>query len=297
MSLPNAPQTLRAAADAILELHEDGRLTEALAACDQLLERAVELGDPVTRESAFTAWYERAVLLAEVGELDASASAALAASDALPFDRHDPDQTHELAMLLVHAGTCLGALGAPEDALAVYDRLVSELEDADDPVTRGQVVRGQVNRAATLLALERHREALDVATALARELGGAVTGDDAEQLGMTQRIRAAALRGLGRAEAAVVALAEAEMLAGVTEVGARSQAAAAQCERARLLAELGRGDEAIALLERTVPRFTDDPAVSDAVAELRLLEAELLDAAGHHDRAAELRAAVGQVTA
>ncbi len=290
VDVPNDPQSLRAAADRILEQHEDGRLQDALAACDALLLRTVELTDPVTRESAFTAWFERAALLAELDELDAAAAAALAACDVLPFDEADPDQRHELAMLLLHAGTCRDAGGDPRGALASYDRLIGELGDATDPVTRGQVVRGRVNRGVTLLSLERYDEALAAGATLARELDSAVPGE-AEQLGMAQRVRAAALRALGRPEEAVVALAEAEALAAVAELGARSQAAAAQVERAELLAELGRVGEAIDVLERAVRRFEDDPEIAQAVAELRAVEADLLDAAGDHDRAASLRAA------
>ncbi|MEX0835918.1 MAG: tetratricopeptide repeat protein [Nitriliruptor sp.] len=290
MHVPIDPQSLRAAADAILEQHEAGLLTAALAACDALLARAVDLTDPVVRESAFTAWFERSAILAELGDLDAAADAALTACDSLPFDEQDPDQIHELAMLLLHAGTCQDAAGDALGAVATYDQLIAELGTATDPVTREQVIRGRVNRGATLLSLGRHLETLDAATALAHELDSALPGE-AEQLGMAQRVRAAALRGLDRAEEAVVALAEAETLAAVAEVGARSQAAAAQGERARLLAELGRVDEAIDVLERVVSRFGDDPEIAQAVAELRSVEAELLDAAGDHDRAASLRAA------
>lgn len=286
---PSHPQTLRAAADDILELHEQGRLDEALDACDALLVRTVDLDDPVVRESAFTAWFERGALLAELGEFAAAADAHVAACDALPFDLADPDQAHELALLLLNAGTSADAAGDAAAAVATYDRLLDELGDATDPVTGELVVRGRVNRTVTLLGLDRADEARAGTDALIADLDS-TDPFQAEQLGMAHRIRAAALRSLGRRDEAVVALAEAETLAAVTEGGARSQAAAAQGERAELLVELGRADEAIAVLEATVARFADDPDVAAVVDDLRQVEAELLDAAGQHDRAAEIRA-------
>lgn len=286
---PNDPQAVRAAADAILELHESGALEEALAACDALLTSTVDLVDDVVRESAFTAHFERGALLAELGDLTAAARAHLEATEVLPFDRDDPDQTHELALLLLNAGTCLEGAGDGAAALEVYDRLLAELGDATDPVTFELVVRGRVNRTVTLLGLERLDDAVNAAGALADELDSA-DPVQAEQVGMARRVRAAALRSLGLPEEAVVALAEAETLAAVAVGGARSQAAAAQGERAQLLAELGRADEAIAVLDATVTRFADDPEVAPVVADLRDAEAELLEAAGQHERAADLRA-------
>jgi tetratricopeptide (TPR) repeat protein len=283
------PRDVRAAADALLELHGSGRFEEALAACADLIARADDLADDVVRESAFTARFERGALLAELGDFEAAAGAHLEAAEVLPFDRADPDQFHELALLLLNAGTSLDAAGQPERAVPIYDRLCDELGDASDPVTSELVVRGRVNRAVSLLRLERFEDALAGAGALARDLGS----DDpvlAEQLGMAQRVRAAALRGLGRAEEAVVALAQAETLTAVSVGGARSQAAAAQSERAELLVELGRADEAIAVLEATVERLGDDPDVAPEVDDLRRAEAELLEATGQHDRAATLRA-------
>jgi tetratricopeptide (TPR) repeat protein len=285
---PHHPQVLRAAADAILELHEAGELQEALAACDRLLRDADDLDDVVVRESAFTAWFERGALLAELGEFTAAATAHLEACDLLPFDRADPDQRHELALLLLNAGTSADAAGDADTALATYDRLRAELGDANDPVTAELVVRGRVNRTVTLLGLERFAEVLDASEVLVAELDS-TDPVQAEQLGMAHRIRAAALRALDRLDEAVVALAEAETLAAVAGGAARSQAAAAQGERAELLAELGRADEAIAVLDATVSRFADDPEVAPVVHDLRRVEADLLEAAGQHDRAADLR--------
>jgi tetratricopeptide (TPR) repeat protein len=283
------PRQLRADADHVLELHEAGRYDEALDACDEVVAAATDLDHPVVRQSAFVARFERALILAELGELEDAADAAITAARVLPFDRDDPDQTHELAMLLVHGGTCHAALGDPAAALGVYDDLVAELGDARDPVTREQLIRGRVNRAVALLDLERTEDALAAGDALASELDA----DDpvlAEQLGMVHRLRASALRELGRPADAVVALEAVAALAEVPVGGARAQAAAAEGERAALLAELGQPHEAIARLDEAVDRLAGDPDIEPVVADLRRVEADLLEATGQHERAAALRA-------
>lgn len=288
------PQVLRARADEILELHEAGEVEAALAACDALLRAAPDAdpGDEVVRESVFTARFERAVLLTEQGELAAAADAyALAA--ATPSDLRDPDQRHELAMALLNQGICLDALSRPAQALEVYEDLVARLGDADDPVTADQVVRARVNRGATLLALGRAHDALDVAAALTGELDVA-DALQAEQLVMAIRLEGAALAELGRAREAADALAEVDRC-NVEEPAARGQIAAALGERAQLLVELGAAEDGIAVLERATRRFAGDPdpEVVAVAEELCRVEAEVLERAGEHDRAAEVRERVG----
>lgn len=285
---PADPQTLRAAADHLLELHDEGRLEEALDACLEL-ERAAgdDLSDPVVRESVFTARFERGVLSAELGDLPAAAAGYLAAA-ALPFDDRDPDQSHEVAMALLNAGICWTALGDDAAALATYDELLSRVGGADGVVTADQVVRARVNRAAALLALGR----AEAADAAAREVVHALDATDpggAEQRSLALRVRAAALRERGRLEDAVLALAEAEA-APPDEAGARVQVLAAQGERAELLRELGRETEAIDVLDDATARFADDADVHEVVTELVRVEAELLEAVGDRDRAAAVRA-------
>lgn len=243
------PQALRSRADGILELHEQGELDAALDACGDLLAEAGEADptDEVVRESLFTARFERAVLLTELGELE-DAARAYAEAAATPTDLDDPDQRHELAMALLNQGICFDALERAGEALRVYERLVVELGDADDPVTRDQVTRARVNRGAAQLELGRLPEALTVAEGLCGELDPA-DALEAEQLVMALRLRAQVLERLGRGREAADALAEVERCSD-DEPGARDQIAAALSERARLLDELGAREEAVALLDR-----------------------------------------------
>jgi tetratricopeptide (TPR) repeat protein len=291
MTVVAEPQQLRARADAVLELHEDGALDEALEACERLVHDALasDADDPVVRETLFAARFERALLLTELGVL-ADAAAAYAEAAATPADPDDPDQRHEVAMALLNRGICLDAVGDHRAALAAYGELVGTFGHADDPVTRDQVIRARVNRASALLAIDELHESLTVADGLIAELDPA-EALEAEQLAMTVRLRAAALRALDRRDEAAASLADVERCTD-EDPAARSQVAAAQRERAEVLAELGRSEEAIAILEAAVARFTDDPdpAVVEVLIDLLQAEADLLERAGDPHRAAEIRA-------
>jgi tetratricopeptide (TPR) repeat protein len=284
------PQTLRAQADRILELHETGALEEALGACEDLLAQAVEdaMDDVVVRESVFTARFQRAVLLTELGDLRAAVD-AYADAAATPTDLDDPDQRHELAMALLNQGICLEALDEVEAALGVYDRLVARLGDADDPVTADQVVRGRVNRASALLALGRAPEALAAAEALGSELDRH-DAYQVEQLAMAVRLRAVVLVELGREEEAVDALGDLEG-ANRQEATARRQLASAAGERAELLRQLGREEEALEALEVTTQSFAgdDDEEVEEVVTDLLRVEIDVLERLGDRRRADEVR--------
>lgn len=200
-------QDLRVAADRVIELHEAGDLDAALALADQVAEAAVLRDDEVARESLFVARFERAVVLTEREELT-EAAAAFGEAAETPTDPNDPDQRHEVAMALLHRGMCLDAVGDSEAAIAAYDQLIDRFRGADDLVTRDQVLRARVNRAASRL------EAGDAAT-VAEEaeelrLGLDPTAPlDAEQWILASRIRAAALIELGQNDLARQLLTEA----------------------------------------------------------------------------------------
>jgi tetratricopeptide (TPR) repeat protein len=263
------PLTLRRRADDLLALHEEGRIDDALAVAETLSSDAErsDTTDAIVRETLFTARFERALLLTELGELR-EAAAAYRYAAATPADDDDPDQRHEIAMALLNGGICLDTGGEHLAALAVYDELVERFGTADDPVTRDQVIRGRVNRAAALLAVGRPGEASEAAQAVADELD---PGDalDAEQLTMAVRLRAAALRAMDRTEDAVATLAEVERCTD-EDPAARSQVAAAMRERAEALAELGRAEDARSLLGDAIERFAEDPdpAVIEVVEDL-----------------------------
>jgi tetratricopeptide (TPR) repeat protein len=278
------PAQLRAYADAVLGQHDAGDLEGALASCERLLSATAQgdLADPVVRETLFTARFERALLLTELGELEVAAE-AYAQAAATPADMDDPDQRHERAMAQLNHGICLVAAGDHQGALRVYDELVAAFRHAADPVTRDQVVRARVNRSAALLALGDAAAARDAVEELLEELDER-DALDAEQLAMAVRLRAAAFQAEDRDEEAAEALAVAEALEA-EDAAARVQVVAASRERAELLAALGRFEQAAGVANAVVARFSGDPdpAVIDAVEELVEQELSLRAVFAPHD--------------
>lgn len=148
----SAPQELRATVDRGFELHHAGAIEDALALYAELLADPPAAGDPVTVESLFAAAFDRAVILAEQGELEeAAAGFAEAARHPDPEDR---DQRHEVAMARLNQGIALAMLGRTSEAADVYAGVVDAFVSADDVPTREQVARAWVNLAAAHLELE-----------------------------------------------------------------------------------------------------------------------------------------------
>ena len=189
---------LRTRADAVFELHERGDIEAALARATELAAdaAAADVDDLVVRESLFAARFEVALLLTELGDLTGAAEAYRAAAST-PTDLSDPDQRHEIAMVMLNRGICLATDGDHAAAIDVYDEVVARFGAADDVVTRDQVFRARVNRAASLLAADRAPEALADADRLAAALDSA-DALESEQLAIARRIRAEALRAIER---------------------------------------------------------------------------------------------------
>ena len=254
-----------------MELHEAGELEEAIEEVGSLLAALAEeddLSDPVLRESLFTARFERAVLLTELGDIDAAAE-AYAVAATTPADPDDPDQRHEIALALLNQGICLDTVEDHASAVAVYADLTERFQDADDPVTADQVARARVNHAAALLALERADEASALAAAIASELDPTDVLA-AEQHVMALRLQAAALRAAGDVDGAIeVLLRRSE--ATQEDPPARAQTAAAALEHAELLAALGQVDDALAVLDEALEDedLEIDPEVTDVLDDLR----------------------------
>lgn len=274
---------LRRRCDEMFERHEQGDLAGALALATAVVADAAagDLDEPVVRESLFTARFERALVLTELGDLE-EAAAAYADAATTPSDPSDPDHRHELAMAGLNQGICLDAIGAHEEAIAAYDAMLARFRDADDPVTADQVIRARVNRAAALLAVDRIGEALTAAETL---IPGLDAGDalEAEQLAMCMRLRAAALRASARQTEAVAALEDVDRCTD-EDPAARTQVIAAHRDRAQVLVELDRAEEALATLDAVVDRFgaDDTPPVQLVLDEVRDLRRELAASTGGH---------------
>lgn len=185
-----APQDLRAAVDRGFDLHHAGEVDEALSLYARLLAEPPADRDPVTVESLFAAAFDRAVILAEQGDLGLAAEGfAEAATHPDPADR---DQRHEIAMARLNQGIALAMAGRPAEAAEVYGELVDAFVAADDAPTREQVARAWVNLAAAHLDLDDPAAAAATAQELLEHLADAHDVWAEEQRAHAREILAAA---------------------------------------------------------------------------------------------------------
>lgn len=193
-----APQRLRATVDRGFELHHAGAVGEALELYDAVLADAdtETPDDPVVVESLFAASFDRAVILAEEGDLDGAAS-GFATAAGFP-DPSDPDQRHEVAMAWLNQGIALGMAGRVREAAEVYAATIDRFVDADDAPTREQVARAWVNLGAAHLELGDPDAAAATAEEVLDHLGPATDAWAEEQRTHAREVRAAATVDVGR---------------------------------------------------------------------------------------------------
>ena len=185
-----APQDLRAEVDRGFELHHAGDLDAALSLYARLLSEPPAARDPVTVESLFAAAFDRAVILAEQGDLEPAAEGF--AEAARHPDPGDPDQRHEVAMARLNQGIALAMAGRTAQAAEIYGQVIDAFADADDAPTREQVARAWVNLGAAHLELEDPLAAAVTAEELLEHLADADDAWAEEQRAHAREIRAAA---------------------------------------------------------------------------------------------------------
>jgi tetratricopeptide (TPR) repeat protein len=139
------------------ELGELGRLEEAVAAFDQVLDRYGDDPAPALREEAAMALVNKGAALGELGRPEE----AVAAYDQV-LARYGDDPAPALrgraARALVYKGIRLDVLGRLEEAVAAYDQVLDRY--GDDPALREQAARALVNKGLALGQLGRQEEAV-----------------------------------------------------------------------------------------------------------------------------------------
>jgi tetratricopeptide (TPR) repeat protein len=85
----------------------------------------------------------------------------------------DPLLSELLAAALINKGGILGELGRGDEAIAIYDDIVSRYGTASEPALRELVAKALFNKGGTLGALGRHDDAISVYDDLCPELNSA----------------------------------------------------------------------------------------------------------------------------
>lgn len=155
-----------------------GRNEEAGATFDEMLARFAEDDEPGLREQVAKALVAKGTVFERTrrwGDAFAVYREFLTRFEpGAEEGRHDEG----VALVLLHAGEALSALGQFEDAISLYDPLITQFADADLQATRESCAQGWVKKALILDALGRQEEAIVVYEQMLAKFGDAEGGPD-----------------------------------------------------------------------------------------------------------------------
>ncbi len=168
----------------------------------------------------------------------------------------DPVLQNKVARALVNKGNTLGRLSRGEEAIAVYDDVVSRFGAADEAALRGHVVRALVNKGFWLGELGRSGEEIAVYDDVIGRFGiasGVVFQEELAQALFNKGVR---LGGLGRGGEAVAVYNDVVGRFGTAvEAALRGLVARALFNKGVTLGQLGRSEEAIGAYDDVVVRY------------------------------------------
>jgi hypothetical protein len=188
----------------------------------------------------------------------------------LHYSAGDQRNAEREAKGLVDNGVRLGMLGRSEEAIAVYDDLLTRFGAATEVPVRQQVATALVYKASKLRMLGRSEEEIAVYDDLLARFGAATEVLLREQVATALVNKAFRLGMLGRSNEEQIAVYD-DFLARfgtATELPRRQQVATALASKGLSLAALGRSEEAIAVYDDFLARFgaTTDLSLRQLVA-------------------------------
>ena len=176
----------------------------------------------------------------------------------------------QVATALVNKGFTLGTLGRSEEAIAVYNDVVSRFADAKELALRKQVASALVNKGFRLGTLNRNEEEIATYDDVVRRFADAKEPALREQVAMALVNKGFRLGILGKSEEAIAVYNDVvSRFADAKELALRKQVAMALVNKGITLGTLGRSEEEIAVYDDVVRRFADakEPALRERVAK------------------------------
>jgi tetratricopeptide (TPR) repeat protein len=181
----------------------------------------------------------------------------------------DPRLQELVARALVYKGFVLGTLGISEEAIAVYDDVVTRFADAKEPALREKVATALYNKGWTLGRLNRSEEEIAAYDDLVNRFADAKEPALREQVAKALYNKGWTLGRLNRSEGAIAVYDEVVSRFGdAKEPALREQVGKALVNKGVRLGTLGRSEEEIAAYDDLVSRFMDvkEPALREQVA-------------------------------
>jgi tetratricopeptide (TPR) repeat protein len=284
-----------------IALRELGRFEEAIAACQEAAAIFRELGDRHGEglalgnlgsalrgagrfEDAIAAHQEAAAIFRETGDRHSEGLALDSVeSHRTAQQSKDGSKVHVNDQADIGKGARLGQLGRPEEAIAVYDQVISRFGGDTEPGPREQVAVAMIGKGVTLGQLGRPEEEIAVYDQVISRFGGDTEPGPREQAAGAMVNKGLTLTKLGRAEEAVGAYDQViDRFGGDTEPAVRALVARSMLSKGVRLGQLGRPEEAIGVYDQSVSRFGVDtePAVRELVATAMVNEGIALSKLG-----------------
>ncbi len=258
-------------------LEEEGRLPDALAAWDEVVQRFAESEAIYLRKAVSASLLNKAIALVGLVRVEE----ALAVYDGIVRRfGSDRDQVilEQVATALLNKGTALAGQNRLDEALPAWDECSRRFAASEVPAILDMVAMCLGNKVLALAALDRHDDALAVCDELVERFGA---GSTEKQVGAVSKAllhKAAAFTRLDRHEDLLAVCDEIVKRFGRSDVPElQGVVAGALVYKSAALVRLDRIEEALAAADEVVRRFSDSefPALHDRVEMALLTMAEI----------------------
>ena len=268
LALSPAPMAARELFNKALALAESGRLQDAVAAWDEVVQRFGESDAPADLEQVSLALVNKAKALDQLGKVEESLSAL---DDVVRRFGADNAKDHTLAVAtaLASKGGVLSNLDRHTEALAAWAEITRRFGKSRVPALESLLTNARVGTALALNALNRPREALQACDEALERFGRGGSLDLHCEVATVMVGRGLALAGLGRVDEAVDAwggVVERFGTSGSLRIVAQVTYALANIGTAHF--QLDRLEEALAAFNRVVEgdKASDAPILREVVA-------------------------------
>jgi tetratricopeptide (TPR) repeat protein len=241
----------------IQSLFDRAAYAQAIAGCQEVVERFADEDEPGVRERVAYARLLEGLSLARLGRREQ----AIAVYDDL-IARYggstDAKTGLRVAWALSNRGVMLKRLGRREEAIAAYDELIARAGRAREPELRLRTSWGLWNKGSLLEELSRSAEADSVYEQLIERHDEGLDGELDRKVGWRMAVRARKASQSGDTRALFRLCDElVERFGDASDPGLQLNVLGALSQRAAELERLGRDDEALATYEEIVARFGD----------------------------------------
>ncbi len=190
------------------------------------------------------------------------------------------------AMALFSKGLMLGAVGQPEDAIAIYDKVIAHFAGSDDTILLERVAKAWLNKGIELGVMGRYEDEIATYDEMIASFGEDDKLEWPEQVVMALVNKGVRLGMLGRSEYAIGVYDEVIARFGEDdEPEYQKQLAMALFNKGMMLGSVGRSEDGIVVINQFIARFgeNDDPELQERVAMALIFKGATFRALGRFE--------------